>query len=145
LLGISLVLIRGKDDVNSTAMVFTTAVGAGVIAVAVALILLTTGNLELAAIPKIDSPLLVLIATLAFSILLLYPSLLGQIWGAQRIIAPTAALLTMTEILVATASAYVLIGTELNATSMIGAVVILLAVLIDIALQYRHTKETTSK
>jgi len=74
----------------------------------------------------------VLISAMGFSFLLLFPSLFGQAWGAQRVPAPTAALLTMTEIVAATVSAYFLIGTELNGISMLGALIILAAVLIDV-------------
>ena len=62
------------------------------------------------------------------------PSMLGQIWGARRIPAPTAALLTMTEIIVATLSAYFLIGTELGTLAFIGGALIVLAVAIDLKL-----------
>jgi drug/metabolite transporter (DMT)-like permease len=61
--------------------------------------------------------------------------MLGQIWGARRIPAPTAALLTMTEILVATASAGILIGTELPPIAMLGGVIIITAVCIDLAVK----------
>jgi len=48
-----------------------------------------------------DSLSLVKLAALLFGFgaLMFFPSLLGQIWGARKIPAPTAALLTMTEIL----------------------------------------------
>jgi len=49
----------------------------------------------------------------------------------------------MSEIVVATLSAYFLIGTELNQVSMIGALIILIAVLIDIAMKYRHSATAT--
>lgn len=136
--GVSLALIRGKENANAGAIVCTTAITASFIALAAATLLLSTEHVELAALPSVDAPLLVLVATLAFSIFLLYPSLMGQIWGAQRVAAPTAALLTMTEILVATASAYYLVGTELTSVSFIGATIILVAVLFDIALKYRQ-------
>jgi len=54
---------------------------------------------------------------LLFGCIVMLPSMLGQIWGARRIPAPTAALLTMTEIIVATLSAYflaVVIDLKLN-------------------------------
>ena len=136
--GVSLTLIRGKDDVDAGGMVLTTAVGATIIALGVASVLLVSSNTELGSVPPIDSLWAVLVPALGFSLLLLYPSLIGQIWGAQRIASPTAALLTMTEILVATVSAYLLIGTELNTISMLGALIILIAVSTDIALKFNQ-------
>lgn len=138
--GVSLALIRGNDDTDAFGMVCTTAIGATVLAIAIAVILLYAGNDRLAGLPNIDSVALVAAATLGFSLMILFPSLLGQIWGAQRVAAPTAALLTMTEILMATVSAYWLIGTELNGISIIGAAIILMAVFIDIAVQYQQAQ-----
>ena len=71
---------------------------------------------------------------LLFGCIVMLPSMLGQIWGARRIPAPTAALLTMTEIIVATLSAYFLIGTELGTLAFIGGALIVLAVVIDLKL-----------
>lgn len=71
---------------------------------------------------------------LLFGCIVLLPSMLGQIWGARRIPAPTAALLTMTEIIVATLSAYFLIGTDLSTLSFIGGALIVTAVVIDLKL-----------
>ena len=138
--GVSLSAIRGKDDVGAGAMVCTTAIAATVIAVMAALLLPNVGTEELVTQPTVDSWLPLLAATFVFACVLLFPSLVGQIWGAQRIAAPTAALLTMSEILVATVSAYFLVGTDLTSTSIVGAVIILAAVLTDIALKYRQLK-----
>lgn len=137
--GVSLAFIRSKEDTDAFGMVCTTAIGATVMAIAVAVLLLNAGNTQIAGLPDIDAVAIVAIATLGFSLVILFPSLVGQIWGAQRVAAPTAALLTMTEIMMATVSAYLLIGTELNGISIIGAAIILLAVFIDIAMQYRQT------
>lgn len=71
---------------------------------------------------------------LLFGCIVLLPSMIGQIWGARRIPAPTAALLTMTEIIVATISAYLLIGTELSTLSIFGGALIVFAVVIDLKL-----------
>lgn len=134
--GVSLAVIRGKDGIDATAMVCTTTVGATAIAIVAAMVLSFSGNSELVSIVNVASWGQVLTATLLFAVLLLFPVLMGQVWGAQRVAAPTAALLTMTEVLVATVSAYLLIGTELNTISMIGAAIILSAVLVDVAVQY---------
>jgi len=137
--GISLAFLRGKEDADASGMVCTTAIGATLMAIVLAVLMLNTGDTQLATLPNVDSVAVVIAATLSFSFIILFPSLVGQIWGAQRVAAPTAALLTMTEIMMATVSAYLLIGTELNTISIIGASIILLAVLIDIAMQYRQT------
>lgn len=73
-----------------------------------------------------------------FGALVLFPSMLAQIWGARRIPAPTAALLTMTEILVATGSAWFLIGTDLPALSILGGLIIVTAVCVDLAVKRRN-------
>lgn len=137
--GVSLAVIRGRDNVDAGAMVCATAIAATTIAVVVALVLLSMGFTDLVSIPQVSGWLTILIAAVLFSVVMQYPSLLGQIWGAQRIAAPTAALLTMSEILVATVSAYLLIGTDLNTISMVGAVIILIAVCIDIAASYKQS------
>ena len=59
----------------------------------------------------------------AFGALLLYPSLIGQVWGARRVPAPTTALATTVEILVATGSAALPIGTELGPVALLGGAV----------------------
>ncbi len=68
----------------------------------------------------------------AFGAAVLFPSMLGQIWGARRIPAPTAALLTMTEIIVATTSAGLLVGTDLTPISILGGIIIIVAVCMDL-------------
>ena len=67
--------------------------------------------------------------------MILFPAMLGQVWGARRIPAPTAALLTMSEIVVATASAALLIGTDLKPLSWLGGGIIVMAVCIDLVTQ----------
>jgi drug/metabolite transporter (DMT)-like permease len=58
--------------------------------------------------------------------------MIGQLWGARLVPATRAALLTMTEIVVATGSAALLIGTSLTSVSIIGGLVIVAAVVIDL-------------
>jgi len=139
--GVSLAIIHGKDGIDASTMVCTTTISSSIIAIVAALLLLNTGNTELVSIVQVNSWLLVIAITLGFAFLMLFPALIGQIWGAQRIAAPTAALLTMSEVLVATVSAYLLIGTELNTVSMIGATIILVAVLIDIAVKFKQQEQ----
>lgn len=61
---------------------------------------------------------------IAFGVILLLPSVLGQIWGADRLPATLAAVLTTTEILVATVSAVTLIGTSVDTSGALGALFI---------------------
>jgi drug/metabolite transporter (DMT)-like permease len=75
---------------------------------------------------------------ITFGVLVLFPAMTSQIWGARLIPAPTAALLTMSEIVVATVSAYLLTGTELTQVSILGAGVILLSVVIDLRLKFNR-------
>jgi len=138
--GVSLAFIRDKEDADASGMVCTTAIGATVMALVVAVLLANTTYTQLAGTPDVDSLAAVALATLGFSLIILFPSLVGQIWGAQRVSAPTAALLTMTEILMATVSAYWLIGTDLNSISIVGAAIILAAVFIDIAMQFQQAR-----
>ena len=129
--GVSLAFIRDKEDVDALALVCSTAVCATVIAVGVAVLLLFVGSPHYGSLPSTGSLSLVLI-TIVFSFFLLYPSLIAQLWGAQRIPSPTAALLMMSEIIAATVSAYLIIGTELNGVSILGALIILIAVIVDV-------------
>ena len=142
--GVSLSVIRGKEDVDASAMVCTTAIGATLIATAAALLLPGIGAVDTISSPALDSRLFLLVISILFAFILLYPSLIGQIWGAQRVAAPTAALLTMSEVLVATISAYLLVGTDLTTSSIIGAVIILIAVLTDIAVKYRQQNQNST-
>ncbi|MGB5212491.1 MAG: EamA family transporter, partial [Anderseniella sp.] len=74
-----------------------------------------------------------------FGVVALWPSMIGQLWGARLVPATRAALLTMTEIVVATISAWALIGTSMTTLSVIGGMIIVAAVLIDI---YGNTEKT---
>lgn len=135
--GVSLSLLRGKQDTPAFASTTATIVAACIMASLCAVMLQSWGSVE-APGGALSEPL-DLIKTVplaaAFGAAVLYPSMLGQIWGARRIPAPTAALLTMTEILVATSSAAWLVGTELTLLSLLGGVVIVLAVCIDLNAQ----------
>jgi len=142
--GISLAVIRGAEDVSSRAAVFSACLLSTLLAVCVALILQHTGIPEFEVKPSTTHLPKALFAACLFAIVFLYPSMISQIWGAQRVPAPTAALLTMSEILVATVSAFLLIGTELNSVSIVGASIILCAVLIDISFKFRQSKQIQS-
>jgi drug/metabolite transporter (DMT)-like permease len=72
------------------------------------------------------------LALLAFGALAMWPSMIGQLWGARLVPATRAALLTMSELLVATVSAALLIGTTLTSVQFIGGLIIIAAVLVDV-------------
>jgi len=82
----------------------------------------------------------VVLVAAAFGMLAVFPALLAQVWGARRLAAPTAALLTMSEIVVAIISAALLIGTDLPVASLAGGCIIILAVSLDIYTQHQSMK-----
>ncbi len=89
--------------------------------------------------------LAIVAVAVGFGMLALYPAMLAQIWGARRIPAPTAALLTMSEIVVAVISAAVLIGTDLPPQAMLGGCIIVVALCIDIAIQFTGNRQFATK
>jgi len=135
--GFSLALLRGRPIAGPAAS-SVTALGSGL---ALALIAATAfsslSNIESLSYPEPDALKSGLLAALLFGSAVLFPAMFGQIWGARRIPAPTAALLTMAEIIVATISAGFLIGTELGPVSIFGGLVIVSAVCIDLIVQHR--------
>lgn len=141
--GVSLSLLRGKQETPAFASTTATIVAACILASLCAVMLQRWGSVEASA--NVLSEPLNLLKTVplaaAFGAAVLYPSMLGQIWGARRIPAPTAALLTMTEILVATSSAAWLVGTELTPLSLFGGAVIVLAVCIDLNTQRNQLRQ----
>jgi len=140
--GISLSLLRSRQETPPFAST-TTAMCTGALLATFCAILL---NIELSFLTpqRGNSPFSLSTITLiiAFGALMLYPSMLGQIWGARKIPAPTAALLTMTEILVATVSAAWLIGTELSLISLLGGLIIITAAGIDLLVQRKSLTKT---
>lgn len=75
-----------------------------------------------------------------------YPILYLVVWGGQRLSAPTAALLTMSEILAATISATLIIGNVLNSVAWAGGAIIVFAAMVDIFGELRATnRQQTSK
>ena len=133
--GLSLSLLRSKQDTPPFASATATLFAGMVLSSVCALMLqswLTTDTTTESLREPVDLMKTVPLAAV-FGAAVLFPSMLGQIWGARRIPAPTAALLTMTEILVATVWAAWLIGTDLAPISLLGGVVIIVAVFIDLA------------
>ena len=130
--GTSLALLKGKTWASPSVHCLCTFISGAVIALIAYLLFAPSTNVQL--LQLIANPL-ILIAAAGFSAIIVLPSMMGQVWGAGILPAPTSALLTMSEIIVATISAFLLIGTELSGASAIGALVILIAVLADILLK----------
>lgn len=86
--------------------------------------------------------LAIAMVALSFGVLALYPAMIGQIWGASKLPAPTAALLTMSEIIVAIASAAILIGTDMSQLSIFGGVIIIFALCLDMFMQLSSSKKS---
>jgi len=124
--GSTLSLVRGRAEVdpywNAASAIFFGSVFAALIALAIGNAGLSAGAL---------TPALAL-GVLVFGLFAFWPSMIGQLWGARLVPATRAALLTMTEIVVATVSAWALIGTSMTLLSVLGGLVIVAAVLIDI-------------
>jgi drug/metabolite transporter (DMT)-like permease len=135
--GFSLSLLRSKAETppfaSTTATLFAGFLLSSICALAIQYWNSKGGIVELRAEPV--SLIKTIPIAIAFGAVLIFPSMLGQIWGARRIPAPTAAMLTMTEILVATASAGLLIGTDLPPISLLGGLIIIVAVCIDLIVQ----------
>ena len=139
--GVSLSLLRSREDTPPFASTTATLFSGCVLSSLCALLLqywptaLAITNTTSESVDLVKTiPLVV-----AFGAVMLFPSMLGQIWGARKIPAPTAALLTMTEILVATLSAGWLIGTDLAPVSILGGLVIIAAVCIDLYIKQRQS------
>lgn len=149
--GISLALLRGKVNASALPRVFMTMSATAALSFLIAFCLiyfdaLIPGSASTVASaiagdgwPSFPALLQGVPVILLFGAAVLFPAMFSQIYGAQLIPAPTAALLTMTEIVVASLSAWLLIGTELTRISLLGGAVILIAVIADLGAQYRHT------
>ncbi|ASJ76721.1 DMT family transporter [Granulosicoccus antarcticus] len=139
--GVSLSLLRGRAETRPFAVTSSTLICALILSATLAslLYLINADSVEPAAqVITIDWQGTLGLAGI-FGALILFPAMLGQIWGARRIPAPTAALLTMTEILVATVSAGLIIGTDLPPIAWLGGAIIVLAVCIDLLAHHKQS------
>lgn len=127
-----LTMMHGKDDLDPLASTAFALVTAFLAALVLGLILMQTSPEIQPAIPSWENVAPVVLPLAAFAILVLWPTFLGQLWGAKHVVATTAALLTMSEIIVATVSTTALEGNSLEFVSWIGGGFILLAVLADL-------------
>ncbi|MGI9353416.1 MAG: DMT family transporter [Rhizobiaceae bacterium] len=127
-----LTMIRGRDDLGplsttASGLIFAF-IGACILGAA-----LTSFVPEIQpGLPELPNVTAVILPMLGFGILVMWPTLLGQIWGAQFVAATTAALLTMSEILAATVSTTLLGVSDMKLLSWIGAGLILTAIFIDL-------------
>ena len=124
--GMTLSLVRARPNIDPHLSTLSAISGAVLLSGLAAL--LTGASMPAA---QALSPGLML-GVLAFGALAMWPSIIGQLWGARLVPATRAALLTMTELIVATISAALLIGTTMTTLSMIGGLVIVAAVLVDV-------------
>ena len=134
-----IVTIKHKPDVGSFANSAAPFIFGSGLATVAAIFLVSSNPFPDPSAIRATAPI-----ALAFGTLMLWPSILGQVWGAKLVPAPRAALLSMTEILFATISAYLLIGTSLTLWSAFGGVAIIVAVLIDIGAQTNPNKTETT-
>jgi len=140
---LGLTLMRGKSEMDA----FATSAAALVFAFFMAVILgvimhLTVPDLQ-PALPNFKSISIVALPMFAFGILVLWPTMVGQLWGAKYVAATTAALLTMSEILMATISTTLLEASNMNLVSWIGSGFIMIAVLIDLLANSKNTETCT--
>jgi drug/metabolite transporter (DMT)-like permease len=136
--GISLALLKGRVWASPSINCMCCFASGTLIALAASIFIVAE---PYAQIPSLLSNLSVLLIVVFFGAFILLPSMIIQIWGAGILPAPTSALLTMTEIISAIISAYLIIGTELEGASALGALIILIAVLSDITLQRYKTNQ----
>lgn len=129
---LGLTLMRGKSELDA----FAVSASALIFAFFMALILGTLMHIFVPdiqrAAPDYQTAYDIALPVLAFGVLVLWPTMVGQLWGAKYVAATTAALLTMSEILAATVSTTLLEASNLPLISWVGAGFILLAVLIDL-------------
>ncbi len=140
---LGLTLMRGRSEMDAFAVSASALIFAFVMAIILgSLIHLIAPDIQRAA-PDLQTVYAIILPVLAFGVLVLWPTMLGQLWGAKFVAATTAALLTMSEILLATVSTALLGASNLPLISWIGAGFILLAVLTDL-FAGQENEETTS-
>ncbi|MFK8080294.1 MAG: DMT family transporter [Granulosicoccus sp.] len=149
--GVSLSLLRAEVQSCAYARTLVT-IGSAVLLSLLAIVVFNmTGNLlpsqsvpsELTHVPTQSRTTLVAVTAIIFGILAIYPAMIAQIWGAAQLPAPTAALLTMSEIIVAIASAALLIGTDMPPVAILGGCIIILSLCLDIFMQLVREKRAT--
>jgi drug/metabolite transporter (DMT)-like permease len=129
---LGLTMMRGKQEMNALVVTGSALFFAFIMALCLGIIMHAFVPDIQPAPPELDTIIAIALPLLAFGILILWPSMVGQLWGAKYVAATTAALLTMSEILVATLSTALLEASSMEFVSWIGAGLILIAVLVDL-------------
>lgn len=127
-----LTMIRGKVDTGgfgTAAMVCSFAV---FIAIALGLVLHNTVPEVQPALPPLETIYPIILPVLAFGSLIMWPTLVGQTWGSQFVMSTTAAILTMSEIMVATLSSTFLEGNNMSLLAWMGGACIVAAIFVDL-------------
>jgi drug/metabolite transporter (DMT)-like permease len=127
----SLVLIRHNAETDPFLSTTAPFVFGTPIAIAAAFLLAAYGQ-PVVTMPNSSDLWLGVLIAVVFGLLVLSPSIYLQVWGARFVPSSTAALLTMTEILAATISATLLIGTSMTRISALGGVLIIIAAVADL-------------
>ena len=147
--GVSLSLLRGRERGGAFSRTLV-AIGAALAFSLLSAMFLSGAENPSSTPPPISSEaggatgVRIILVAASFGIVAVFPAMLAQIWGARRIAAPTAALLTMSEIVVAIVSAALLIGTVLPPASLAGGAIIIFAVGVDIYMQYRSSRSSSN-
>ena len=129
---LGLTLVRGRNDLGSFALTASALSLAFIFALIGSFILAAFVPSPQTAIPGFENIRAVIWPALIFGIIILWPTLIGQLWGTKFVASTTAALLTMSEIMVATVSSELLIGSELTSLAWAGGGLIIVAVFIDL-------------
>lgn len=140
--GLGLAVLDGQEEIAPSTGSLATFIGATTVSIVVMLLIHLTStvvwpdiqlNTNGAHVPSALSlpqvPGFAMLLSVVFGLVLLLPSVTSQVWGADRLPASVAAMLTTTEILVASASAVWLVGTSVGAAGVFGAVLIALAIM----------------
>lgn len=141
---LSLNLIRQNPDIDPIVTTLSPYVFGAPIAIGLAFLLFFVSPSELTSIPKAGDIVSAIPFVLLIGVIIMAPSIYGQVWGARFVAAPTAALLTMTEIVFATLSAWLLIGTTLTGLGWFGGGLIILAAVLDLAQPSQEQNDLTS-
>lgn len=141
---LGLTLMRGKSELDAF-VVSASALGLAFPMAAILGLTLSVISPEVQPpLPSFETVQIVILPILAFGILILWPTMVGQLWGAKFVASTTAALLTMSEIIVATLSVALLAVSNLPWIAWIGAGLITMAVLIDLLAGQKQTDEAVA-
>lgn len=129
---IGLTMMRGQTELDALVVSASALVFAAIMAVILGVIMHSIVPTIQPAISSFDTAISILVPVAAFGMIILWSTMLGQLWGAKYVAATTAALLTMSEILAATISTTLLDASNLSWISWGGAGLIFVAILVDL-------------